>query len=190
MYSRLVSWTPLLVVALLAAMTFWLDRVVQVVQWVDSRGFAHDPDYIIENFQATAFDLNGQPRHKLEANRLIHYMDDDTTHLDSPFYTRLVTGRPPVSIRSKRALLTPNGEDIYFLDDVHMERAAASERGPMVLTTQMLQVTPDANRMQTDRAVMVQQAGSNIQAGGMVAEGEDPIIQFRQKVKSVYEKNG
>jgi lipopolysaccharide export system protein LptC len=56
------------------------------------------------------------------------------------------------------------------------------------LTTQYLHVTPDAHRMQTDRPVTVTQAGSNIRAGGMVAEGEDPIIRFGGKVRSVYEK--
>lgn len=186
--QRLVSWTPLIVVGLLAALTFWLDRVVQIVQFVDTRGFAHEPDYIIENFKATAFDLKGQPRHQLEAKRLTHYMDDDTTRLDSPLFTQLVAGRPPVSVRSQRALVTPDGDHIYFLDDVHMVRAAVSERGPLELTTQFLQVTPDANRMQTDRAVTVRQAGSSIQAGAMVSEGEDPIIRFSQKVRSVYEK--
>lgn len=186
--QRLVAWTPLIVAAVLAALTFWLDRVVQVAQFVDSRGFAHDPDYIIENLKATAFDMKGQPRHQLEARRMTHYMDDDTTRLDSPLFTQVAAGRPPVSVRSQRALVTPDGDHIYFLDDVHMVRAAISERGPLELTTQFLHVTPDANRMQTDRAVLVHQAGSTIRAGGMVAEGEDPIIRFGGKVRSVYEK--
>ncbi|TCS70447.1 lipopolysaccharide export system protein LptC [Sulfuritortus calidifontis] len=188
--QRLVAWTPLVVAAVLAALTFWLDRVVQVVQFVDSRGFGHDPDYIIENFKATAFDMKGQPRHQLEARRMTHYMDDDTTRLDSPLFTQVAAGRPPVSVRSQRALVTPDGDHIYFLDDVHMVRAATSGRGPVELTTQYLHVTPDAHRMQTDRAVTVRQAGSNIQAGSMVAEGEDPIIRFGGKVRSVYEKRG
>ncbi len=182
-----VSWTPLIVAAVLAALTFWLDRVAQVVQLVDSRGFAHEPDYIVENFKATAFDVAGRPRHQLEARRMAHYMDDDTTRLDQPLFTQFSPDRPPVSIRARRALVTPTGDHIYFLDDVHMVRAASSGRGPLELTTSFLQVTPDARRMQTDRGVTVRQAGSSIQAGAMLAEGEDPIIRFSGKVRSHYE---
>lgn len=189
MNARAVSWAPLLVVGVLAALTFWLDQVVQITQGFDSRGFAHDPDYIVENFKATAFDRAGRPWHRLEAVRMTHYMDDDTTRLDTPTYTQFSVERPSLSVRSRRALVTPDGDHVYFLDDVRMERAAEAGRAPMLLSTEFLQVTPDAHRLQTDRAVTVHQAGSSIQAGAMLAEGEDPVVRFSQKVKSVYERN-
>lgn len=189
MNTRLVSWTPLIVVSVLAALTFWLDRVVQITPWVDTRGFAHDPDYIVENFKAMAFDRQGRPWHQLEAARMTHYMDDDTTRLDRPIYTQYSAERPPVTVHSQRALVTPDGSNVYFLDDVQLRRAADGSRAPMVMSTAFLQVTPDAHRIQTDRAVTVQQAGSSIQAGAMLAEGEDPIVRFSKKVKSVYERS-
>ena len=189
MNTRAVAWSPMIVVAVLAALTFWLDRVVQIVPWIDTRGFAHDPDYIVENFKAMAFDHQGQPWHQIEAKRMTHYMDDDTTRLDHPVYTQYSADRPPVTVNSQRALVTPDGSHVYFLDDVRMVRAADEARAPMVLTTEYLQVTPDAHRVQTDRGVTVRQAGSSIQAGAMLAEGEDVVVRFSQKVKSVYERS-
>lgn len=189
MNTHPVAWSPLIVVAVLAALTFWLDRVVQIAPWVDTRGFAHDPDYIVENFKAMAFDRLGRPWHQLEAKRMTHYMDDDTTRLDHPLYTQYSPELPPVTVRSQRALVTPDGSHVYFLDDVRMVRAADGGRAAMALSTEYLQVTPDARRIQTDRAVTVRQAGSSIQAGAMLAEGEDPVVRFSQKVKSVYERS-
>lgn len=189
MTLRQVTWSPLIVVATLAALTFWLDRVVQITPWVDTRGFAHDPDYIVENFKAMAFDRQGRPWHQLEAKRMTHYMDDDTTRLDRPVYTQYSPDRPPLTVSSQRALVTPDGSNVYFLDNVRMVRAADGMRAPMVLSTEYLQVTPEVHRVQTDRAVTVRQAGSSIQAGAMLAEGEDPVVRFSQKVKSVYERS-
>lgn len=189
MNARPASWAPLIVVGLLAALTFWLDRVVRITPWVDTRGFAHDPDYIVENFKAMAFDRQGRPWHQLAAARMTHYMDDDTTRLDRPVYTQYSSERQTVTVHSQRALVTPDGSHVYFLDDVRMERAADAGRAPMALSTEFLQVTPNAHRIQTDRGVTVRQAGSSIQAGAMLAEGEEPVVRFSQKVKSVYERS-
>jgi lipopolysaccharide export system protein LptC len=44
----------------------------------------HDPDYYIENFTAVGMDEQGQRRYVLEAERMVHYPDDDTALLDNP----------------------------------------------------------------------------------------------------------
>lgn len=181
-------WLPLALAGALAFMTFWLGQLGRLSLPTDTGGFGHDPDYIVENFQATAFDEKGLPRHVLSARKLTHYMDDDTARIESPLYTQYVPNRPEVSVKSRRALVSPGGEHVYFLEDVHMERAATADRAAMVLKTEYLHVTPDAKRMQTDRGVTVHQAGSNIVAGAMMVEGQENSILFSQRVRSVYAK--
>ena len=185
--SSSVPWLPLALAGALAFMTFWLGQLGRLSLPTDMGGFGHEPDYIVENFQATAFDEKGLPRHVLTANKLTHYMDDDTARIESPLYTQYVPDRPEVSVKSRRALLSPGGDHVYFLDDVHMVRAATADRAAMVLNTEYLHVTPDAKRMQTDRGVTVHQAGSSIAAGAMMVEGQENSILFSQRVRSVYE---
>ena len=91
-------------------------------------------------------------------------------------------------------MLRKTGDDYIAAGDfvgarAVLERAADAGRAPMALSTEFLQVTPNAHRIQTDRGVTVRQAGSSIEAGAMLAEGEEPVVRFSQKVKSVYERS-
>lgn len=79
-----IHWPPLALAALLALLGFWLNLVGVRPNIVDNAGFGHDPDYVVERFDALAFDVRGEPRHRLAAERMTHYMDDDTTVLDNP----------------------------------------------------------------------------------------------------------
>ena len=44
----------------------------------------HDPDYYIENFTAVGMDTDGNRQYVLEAERMVHFPDDDTSLLDKP----------------------------------------------------------------------------------------------------------
>ncbi len=185
--AQAVPWLPLALAGALAALTFWVGRLGQLSLPGDMGGFGHDPDYIVEHFKATAFDAKGWPRHVLSADRLTHYMDDDTARIEAPVYTQYTADRPAVSVTSRRALVSPGGEHVYFLDDVRLVREATPDRAEMVLATEYLHVTPDARRMQTDRGVTVHQAGSRIAAGAMLLEGQESTVVFSQRVRSRYE---
>ena len=124
MTSRLTAWFPVALLAILAAVTVWLDREVQPPEATADSKTRHDPDYIVENFSATRVGPDGRPQHTLHAKRMAHYPDDDTTHLDAP---RLVSFRgkaEAVTVTAKTALLSSNGENAYLTDDVRLVRTA------------------------------------------------------------------
>jgi LPS export ABC transporter protein LptC len=110
-----VNWMPLGLALLLAMLGFWLNHVGERVETVDNAGFTHDPDYFVENFDALAFDTDGKPYQRLAAARMMHYMDDDTTVLDKP-RLRILDPLTPVSVTAGRALLSSDGNQVYFLD--------------------------------------------------------------------------
>ena len=82
--DRLTAAFPLLLVAALAALTFWLERLVQPTTAPRDGTTRHDPDYIVENFVAVRMGPDGLRMHQLEASRMVHYPDDDSTHLEAP----------------------------------------------------------------------------------------------------------
>mgnify|MGYP000856062201 FL=1 len=69
--QRSASLFPLAMLVLLAALTFWLNRVIEGDK---PRGpQRHDPDYWVENFVVRRFDLDGKLQHTLVAKKLLLY---------------------------------------------------------------------------------------------------------------------
>jgi len=180
-------WLPLVIAGLLAAVSFWLGRLAQVPVSMDMGGFGHDPDYIVEAFQATAFDIAGKPRYRLSAEKMTHYMDDDTTVLEQPRFLREISGQPTWRAASSRGLVSSNGENVHLLDDVRIERDDGGQSPPLVLTTDYLWVIPEADILRTDKPVTLRQGASQVVAGGMEVDGKQRTLEFAGRVKGIYE---
>jgi lipopolysaccharide export system protein LptC len=188
MTSRLTAWFPVALLAILAAVTVWLDREVQPPEAAADSKTRHDPDYIVENFSATRVGPDGRPQHTLHAKRMAHYPDDDTTHLDAP---RLVSFRgkaEAVTVTAKTALLSSNGENAYLTDDVRLVRAAREKNGELVVETTWLHVMPEAHIAQTDREVKISDANMLITAVGLELNSETRVLKLLSNVRGRYEK--
>jgi lipopolysaccharide export system protein LptC len=182
------SWVPLAIVALLAGMTFWLDRVANTRLPSNPAGFSHDTDYVVENFSATTFDEQGHPHYRLSANKMAHYMDDDSTELEMPNFERHAVDSAPIHVSSRRGLITASGEDVYFLGDTRIERPARPGQPALVIEADYIRVIPDADILRTDKPITVRQGASIIQATGLFIDGEKHIMQLAGRVKATYEK--
>ena len=82
---------PIILLALLAGLTFWLQKVIGQDELVNDGKLRHDPDAIAENFMVRRFDDSGQVKYRLIAPYLVHYPDDDSSELTSP---KLISYRP------------------------------------------------------------------------------------------------
>jgi lipopolysaccharide export system protein LptC len=181
-----VNWLPLGLVLLLATLGFWLNNVAGRIEAVDNAGFTHDPDYIVENFDALAFDIGGRPQHRLTAERMVHYMDDDTTVLDNPRFHSLDPASP-VKVEAKRALISTDGKRVFFLNRVQVTRASSGGQAPITLDTEYLQVNPEERIMLTDRSVTLRQGRSNITANGLIFDESSRRFSLEGRVRGTYE---
>ncbi len=124
--TRFSQLFPLLLLAVLAGLTFWLDQAVQ--EGVHGNGAErHDPDYIAEKIIAHRMDANGDIKHTLYAERMTHYPDDDSTHLVSPRFVSNVSARAPILLAVGAAgslLLAPQAASI----NVRASGSPCSER--------------------------------------------------------------
>jgi lipopolysaccharide export system protein LptC len=187
--QRYSAWFPVLLLAVLAAVTVWLEREVQPPgQGADSRT-RHDPDYIVENLFATRLGADGRPQHTLRAKRMAHFPDDDSTHLEAPRLATFRGEREAVTVTAKTALLSSNGEHAYLSDDVRLVRAARGGNSELVVETEWLHVTPEQHLAQTDRAVKIYDANMLITAIGLELNSEKRVLKLHSNVRGTYEKN-
>ena len=189
MLARLTSWFPFLLLAGLAGLTFWLDRMVQLAPGASQAMSRHDPDYMVDRLKAARTNEDGVVIYTLDADRMIHYPDDDTTHLTAPRFVNLRSKQAPVTITAREGLVSSNGENVYFKDDVKVTRAAYADRSEMVMRTTFLHIIPDDNIAKTDRPVVIQDAATVVHAVGLELNNETRVLKLFSNVRGTYDPN-
>ena len=104
MYGRPTILFPIALLALLALLTFWIERTVQQPPPKVDGSNRHDPDYILNNFVTTKTDINGDLRYRLLAQEMRHFPDDDSTELKEPHFTRYEVNKPYTNLKGDRVL--------------------------------------------------------------------------------------
>ncbi|PKO25756.1 MAG: LPS export ABC transporter periplasmic protein LptC [Betaproteobacteria bacterium HGW-Betaproteobacteria-8] len=189
MYARPTILLPLMLLAVLAMLTFWIDYSVQAPEPKVDGSSRHDPDYILNNFITTRTDEKGDLRYRLTAAEMRHYPDNDTTELEQPHFTRFEIGKPFTLIEGQKGFVSSNGEKIEFHDDVKVVRQAYNGKGEMVVLTDRLDVLPDEEKASTDRPVVItQEPKTVIHATGMIYDKKNQTVQLLNRVKAHYEK--
>ncbi len=105
----------------LGLLSTWLQfGIIEQEQVVFDGNQRHDPDYYIENFTAIGMDENGQRRYVLEAERMVHYPDDDTALLDNPHVIKYEEGVPPQHTYSDSGWISSDGNEILLTGNVRV----------------------------------------------------------------------
>jgi len=185
--QRLREWLPLLPLLLLLAATYWLNQQVQPLPPKPDNSKRHDPDFIISKFSATTLNNQGVPRFFMSARKMVHYPDDDSTHLDDPQLSSFNAGQPPIYIFAKRGDVSSKGDEIFLHDEVKLVRAASATRSEMILTTTFLHIIPDRDIADTDRPVSMTDAHNIVHAVGMQFDNKARIMKLLAQVKSQHD---
>lgn len=190
MIDRFGGWFPLLLLAALAGLTFWLDRVVQPPATSRTVPLNDDPDYIVDGLSAVRMDAQGHVKHTLRAQKMTHYPDVDVTVLLEPKFVTYTEGRSPVTVTSREARLSGNGENVYFEHDVRVVRAPSSNKSELTLETSYLHVIPDDNIAKTDKPVTIRDATSVVTASGLELNSETRVLKLHGRIKGTFNGPG
>ena len=186
MNDRLVTWSPLILLALLATMSFWLDHKVQPQAHRPDGSTRHDPDFIIEAFSAVKMNPDGTRRYALAAKRMVHFPDDNSTQLELPRLVYFDYQRAPVTIRSETAEAVQGGDDVYFRDDVQIIRSAYASNAELGVFTSFLHVIPDKDLAKTDKPVRMVEGNSTASSVGLEFNNVTREVKLLSEVKASY----
>ena len=185
MISRGSLWLPLTILALLAALSFWLDRMVELPA-SGAVATRTDPEGIMENFNALRTDLDGKPQYRLSARELRHYSNSKFTELESPRFTQLDAGSGDVSAVSNRATVSPDGHEVELLGEVLVERAAHAGQSLMTMRSTRLLVFPERNLMRSPGPVTIHDATLDLRANTMEYDARQRILKLSGRVQARY----
>ena len=185
--DRLVSWSPVLLLGGLAALTYWLNAQVQLAEPTFDGSGRHDPDIFVEDFKAVNLDKDGRVRQALVADRAQHYPDDDTTTLEAPAITFTEPDKPRLDVTADHATVTGDRENVYFEGHVKAVREATvtpegKPDGPITVTSEFLHVIPNEERIVTDRPVTIADPEGTINATGLELDNKSKTVKFSSHV--------
>jgi len=141
MITRGSLWLPLAILLLLAALSFWIERSVQLTE-TGSEASQTDPEGIMENFDALRTDPAGKPHYRLSAKKLKHYSGSRRTELESPPSSNS-TPKPASECRGKAGHCLVDGDEVGATRRCRHRRAARPDNPAMTQRTEQLLVFPE-----------------------------------------------
>jgi lipopolysaccharide export system protein LptC len=186
MINRLPNKFPIILIILLAIFTFWVDKAVRQPTKEQEKDTRSNPDYVMEDFSAYSVDHISGARQKLFAEKMLHYVANETTYLEQPRLINSKTGTPEMRVRADRANMSGD-EDIYLNGNVKVVRYdEGGEETTMV--TSSLHIIPDNDIAKTNEPVTIIQDNTIINAVGMEIDNDAQIIHLLSEVKFVHNK--
>ena len=176
---------PLLLLGLLAALTFWLERTVNFDDPMSRAKARHDPDSIIEHFSIQRFGVSGDLKNFLTAEKLVHYPDDDSTEVSNPALT-IYAGQSPTRITAKRAWLNQDGKEIHLMDRVRLTHQGTAGALDTVLETNRMTAYPDDETAHSDDPVAISQGQSVVTGSGMDYNGKQNVAVLRGRTHGIF----
>lgn len=186
MNNRAASTLPLIMMLLLAALTFWLSQIIQ--DHAPRGPLRHDPDYWAERLELRRFDSTGALQHTLVADKMLHYADDDTTVVTEPHLT--YHRQPPIDIFARMAYIGADGKEVDLVDDVKVIQQGATKQAPAtVLETRALKVFPDEEKGSTNDPVKITKGSSIIRGTGLETDNRTGITVMHGRVTGTLHSN-
>ncbi len=185
--SRFATWAPIIVLGVMAALTFWLERVIEASAPDIVGPSRSDPDFIVRNISAVSLGQTGKSEHTLTASKMVHYPDDDSTLVTQPKFVSYSAAQAPVTITARQGVVSSKGDHVYFQDDVRVARAPHGDQSELILRTTFLHVIPDAHLAKTDRQVTILDDATVVTAVGLELNTQTHELRLLSDVRSTYD---
>jgi len=177
---------PVILLALLAGLSFWLQKTVDRNDAPNDGKFRHDPDAIAENFVVRRFDDQGRVKYRLSSPYLVHYGDDDSSLITEPTLLHYRPDAPPITLAGKQAKISAKGETVYLWGGVIARRPATADRPEMTASMPDLTVQPEAGTAFTNSQVEINQGSSWLKGTGLNLDNNNSTLVLQSQITGLY----
>lgn len=180
---------PLVLLALLASATIWLDHSTRSgdVATKDEKD-RHDPDFVVDKLTTRRFNTDGSLQHTIAAEKMSHYADDDSTEVALPAVTYFAHHGPPLQLKAKNAWVSKDGKEVTLFNNVYLTRSATSDQEELVVSSTDLTIFPDDEIARTDTPVDIVSGLSQMHGEGLEANNRTRVFTLLGRAHGTIQK--
>lgn len=176
------------VLLLLMLLSLWLqrreDQALEQPQNDDTRVM----DYSMTDFEITAMDETGRPKHRLQGESMIHYVDTNYAELMQPrLEVYREDGMKPMSLDADLAKVYEGGESVLLQGEVRMLRQDAQRDQMMEVQTRDVWFYSARELAETSEEVIILDARGTTTATGMKVDLKAGTMELLASVRGKYE---
>lgn len=182
-----MSWRGILTIVLLfaAAITGW--SVWQQRDKTDgARAVTARSDYVLNDFEIITLNSRGTEAFTLRAPRMDRNPDDKTMTLVTPLFLFPDKDGAHWQTRSQTGWVSANGDEVRLRGAVKVDSPQPSSN-QVAMTTEQLNVFPDAKRANSPVLVTVTQPGSTMRGIGMRVDMASKQYELLSQVSTRYD---
>ena len=181
------AYLPLIMMALLAAGTWWLVRnAPSEERRTEAPAPAHEPDYVMTRFVVQRFGPDGALRTQIEGERARHFPDDDTLEIDQARIRAVGTDGTVTTATARRALANGDASEVQLLGDARVVRPATGKQEPIEFRGEFLHVFRNVEQVRSHLPVVVTQGASVVRAQGMEYDNLSRIVDLKGRTTATF----
>lgn len=138
--------------------------------------------------EGVQFNPLGQKRAEMQTPKLLHFTDQDSSILTTPYLVLYSQNNKAPWIISSQTGKTFNGtRKIDLIDNVVIHQPSGAENTDTVITTSLLHVFPKNQLANTDQLVTLVQSGVKITSKGMNAYLDQKRVTLLSQARGLYD---
>lgn len=188
-WERLSLYLPMVMMMLLALITYWMVRIAPVFEAPGpARPLTHDPDYFMKDFAVRSFDAQGRLKSEIFGGQAQHFSDTQTLEIDQ-IRIRSISEQGRLSTATaKRALTNEDGSEVQLFGNARVVREAALDAAGKPLARiefqgEFLHAFLQAERLSSNQSVTIVRGQDRFTADSMEFDNLDRVVDLRGRVR-------
>jgi len=189
MANKLSTIFVLLLIIIIAFITYWLKTEVEKELLTKNNNNASGPEFYLKNFNSVQTKKNGAVKFIIKAKNMEEFNYAEYAILKKPHFTRYKNSKPHSFIKSNNGKVISGGDEYLFTDNVILTRIKTKKKREMRLFTDELDILPNIDIILTKKPVkIIQEPNIEIYGIGMKYDNKEGIIKLLSSVKVHYDK--
>ena len=188
MVNKLSTIFTLLLIVIIAFITYWLKTEVDKELSIKNKKNASGPEFYLKDFNGVQTKKNGDIKFTISAKNMEEFDYAEFAILDKPLFTRYKNSKPYSHIKSNSGKVIGKGDEYLFSDNVVLTRVETSKKREMKLFTDQLDILPNLDIILTKKPVkIIQEPSIEIYGVGMKYDNKEGIVKLLSNVRVHYD---
>lgn len=185
LWLRLGAWMPMVLLALVAAFSWWVAQVVMQAEH-DARQELRGPtlpDYVLHTFTTERYDAQGRLTMSIAGNRMVHDPKDNVFTIADPQLRATAADGSVTTATAQKGRSNADASNVQLIGDAVVRRAATASQPALTVRSTFLNVFPNTQVVQSDQPTVIDRGGSRFSGDSLNFNGIDGTVDMGGKVR-------